>query len=381
MRSEFKIVQRLGLLILAILAGLAADISATFAQSASCSRLIATLRTLERNGDFRRYQSSADDLRQAQRAVQQAESRYVREGCNDDAKAGRQLSRECRQLARRITEGRDEVEDLSGSFDTGSAIAEQREAVLQEIARFGCGTGSNARVLDNDEPRRGNIFEQLFDALSGDGVDFRDDYEYDFGFGGQTVRTVCVRSCDGYYWPVSYSTLPDYAYNDADQCQQQCPGAEVELYTYDNPGQEAEQMVSLSGMPYANLPNAFRYRREFDASCSCKAPINYGSINMAETAGGQSRAVIQFGALNFPLPLRDPRRPAAVVEAAPLQVATYVSVPLPRRRPAAPGETPLPVVVAPVPEAPQTRIVRFGDKAVRIVGPDTPYAPTAPAGT
>jgi hypothetical protein len=180
---------------------------------------------------------------------------------------------------------------------------------------------------------------------------------------------------------VSYSTLPEYAGNDAQQCQAQCPGAEVELFYYDNPGQEPEQMVSLSGAPYSSLPNAFRYRKEYDATATCKAPISYGSINIADNGAGQSRAVIQFGDLSFPLPIRDPRRPSSVTTAPPVEVANYVAIPLPRRRPPAPGDAPLPVPVEPVAAVPEERIVKFGDKSVRIVGPDTPYAPTAPAGT
>jgi hypothetical protein len=30
--------------------------------------------------------------------------------------------------------------------------------------------------------------------------------------------------------------------------------------------------VNISGQPYTSLPNAFRYRNEFNPSCSCKAP-------------------------------------------------------------------------------------------------------------
>ena len=32
------------------------------------------------------------------------------------------------------------------------------------------------------------------------------------------------------------------------------------------------QAVSINGQPYASSPNAFRYRQEFNPSCSCKAP-------------------------------------------------------------------------------------------------------------
>lgn len=374
----------------AALAGFAVDISAAAAQSGSCQRLFATLDTLERNRDFQRAEAGGDDLRALERQVQRSESLYVRNGCNDDAKAGRQLTRECRALAREVLSGREDYANLARSYETGNAVAQQREALLQEIARFGCSGGSRARViaggggsLTGDGEDRGNLFDQLFDALSNtfDGEGGLRGGEFE-GYGNyRTVRTLCVRKSDGFYWPISYSTLIDYVANDAEQCDQQCQGTDVELYYYDNPGQEPEQMVNLQGEPYTALPSAFRFRTEFDKSASCKPATDYGSINLvASTDGGPARAFIQFNGLNFPLPPRDPRRQSIVTQ-APLQVADFVSVPLPRRRPAAPGEEPRPVPVAPAASSQPVRIVEFGDKRVRIVGPDTPYAPTTGAGT
>ena len=94
--------------------------------------------------------------------------------------------------------------------------------------------------------------------------------------------------------------------------------------------------------------------------------------------------MVTFGGVTFPLPLRDQRRVNAIV-AAPLQTAdasTYVDVPLPRRRPSAPGAVAPPVAVAAPVAAGQTgRIVMFGDKRVRVVGPETPYALAAAEGT
>ncbi len=374
---------RLRPLLLAVIAAVLIGVGAgeAYAQSASCAGLFNTLRTLERNSEFREYRSSAGDLKDVQQYEQQLESRYIRQGCNAAAKARQPLTSQCRALARDITQNRKLLAQLQQSVETGSAIAQQREAVLQEIARFDCGNGSSGQT-EAAQPR-GNLFDQLFDMFGTE--DTQEDVRgEDFtGYGGyQTVRTVCVRTCDGYFWPVSYSTLPEYAGNDAAQCAQQCPGTDVQLYYYNNPGQEPEQMVSLYGQAYTELPNAFRYRKEFDAGCACKAPVNYGSINLTAASSGQSRAVIQFGEASFPLPIRDPRRPASVVQPAAVDVAAaYVSVPLPRRRPPAPGETPPPVPVAPVAAVPEQRIVKFGDKTVRIVGPDTPYAPTAQAGT
>lgn len=162
-----------------------------------------------------------------------------------------------------------------------------------------------------------------------------------------------------------------------------CPGLDVDLYYYDNPGQEPDQMINQWGEPYASLPNAFRFRTEFDTASKCTSTQDQGTVEVAELMGGGTRAVVTFRGEVFPLPLRDSRR-IAPVTAAPTQVAeltTYVDIPLPRRRPAAPGEAPVPVqAVAPTAEQPG-RIVMFGDKRVRIVGPETPYALATAAGT
>ena len=80
-----------------------------------------------------------------------------------------------------------------------------------------------------------------------------------------TYRTVCVRTCDGYYFPVSYSTVPSHFADDARTCQRECPATEVALYTYRNPGEDIGQAVSISGQPYTELPNAFHYRKEYSA--------------------------------------------------------------------------------------------------------------------
>jgi hypothetical protein len=108
-------------------------------------------------------------------------------------------------------------------------------------------------------------------------------------------------------------------------------------------------------------------------------------LSVATSADGSTRTMIEVEGVTFPLPLRDPRGVAPVQAAeqpvqAPLETATLVDVPLPRPRPAGPGETP---VARPVQAEVETelRLVQFGDKVVRVVGPDTPYAQPAGAGT
>jgi Protein of unknown function (DUF2865) len=87
-----------------------------------------------------------------------------------------------------------------------------------------------------------------------------------------TFRTVCVRACDGYYFPISYSTVQSRFADDARTCQRECPATAAELYTYRNPGEDIAQAVSLGGQAYTALPTAFQYRKEFTAACSCRRP-------------------------------------------------------------------------------------------------------------
>ncbi|TYC63396.1 DUF2865 domain-containing protein [Rhodobacterales bacterium] len=88
---------------------------------------------------------------------------------------------------------------------------------------------------------------------------------------GGTFRTLCVRACDGYFFPVSFSAGKDQFVNDAARCSEICPAAETELYVYRNPGGNQSEMMSMSGMLYSEEPFAYRYRSELVDGCSCRA--------------------------------------------------------------------------------------------------------------
>ena len=81
-----------------------------------------------------------------------------------------------------------------------------------------------------------------------------------------------MRTCDGYYFPISYSTVPGKFAEDEQLCRRLCPAAEVTLYSHRNPGEDVARAVSTSGRSYSELPNAFSYRKQYNAACSCRAP-------------------------------------------------------------------------------------------------------------
>ncbi len=137
-------------------------------------------------------------------------------------------------------------------------------------------------------------------------------------------------------------------------------------------------MISLSGVPYRSTPYAFAYRENFDTDSSCQPRPATGVVTLAE-GGGMSRSIISLEDLAFPLPQRDPRvRAAAPAPATPeaTEVAEAVYVPLPRPRPREDGSMP----VTPTASTPNSlRIIEMNNRPVRIVGPQTPFAPE-PAG-
>jgi hypothetical protein len=82
-------------------------------------------------------------------------------------------------------------------------------------------------------------------------------------------QAVCVRSCDGSFFPVSYSASSSRLTDLDGMCRALCPNADVSVYTYPSGG-EIEQAVSETGQRYVDSPNALKFRQSVDASCSCR---------------------------------------------------------------------------------------------------------------
>ncbi len=87
--------------------------------------------------------------------------------------------------------------------------------------------------------------------------------------GGGTYRTVCVRLCDGYYFPISSSTTADRFGIDEQACQSRCSG-DARLFYYRNSGGSPETMADRRGNFYADLKTAFLYRTSYNKSCQCR---------------------------------------------------------------------------------------------------------------
>ena len=86
----------------------------------------------------------------------------------------------------------------------------------------------------------------------------------------QSNRSVCVRLCDGYHFPVgTLSSGADWATH-AGLCQSACPAADVRLYSLAPGAMDMAQARSRDGQTYSALATAFAYRKGLDQSCSCQ---------------------------------------------------------------------------------------------------------------
>ncbi len=82
-------------------------------------------------------------------------------------------------------------------------------------------------------------------------------------------RTMCVRLCDGFYFPINSRSHSDNYYDEMAMCVGRCPGSDVSLYVQYS-GEPVERMRSaMTGEAYVNLPTAFDYRKSLSPSCGC----------------------------------------------------------------------------------------------------------------
>src|SRR5438552_38225 len=242
-----------------------------------CSRLEGQLVTIDRgtgSGDpakdeqIRRYQDAAT---RQQAELDRVTLQAKRMGCDSSGffSLFNGQSAQCGPVNNQIQQMRGNLDQITTSLERlrtggigGADRENQRRSVMTALAQNNCVPQYAAAAREeNQGGSLGRLFGNNPNPTPG----------VDLGPAAGTFRTVCVRTCDGAYFPVSFATVPARFPDDDKSCKQLCPAAEATLYSYRNPGEDMNQAVSISGQPYSALPNAFKFRSEFNPSCSCKA--------------------------------------------------------------------------------------------------------------
>jgi uncharacterized protein DUF2865 len=221
-------------------------------------------------------------MRQADQTYQQSDNELERGNCYEYFLFSKSLrrSRGCIDLAHQKETAQRRLADLEAQRQQilGSSEHSYRDDIVRELARNNCGANYQQEARRHDRGPSGSIWQDEEGGGAGN--------PWGANPGAQsyaTYRTICVRLCDGYFFPVSFSTLPSHFEQDAASCQSKC-AAPVELYYYQNPGAAVDQSVALhSQEPYTSLKTAFRYRKELVKGCSCKE-AEYTPVDGEQTA-------------------------------------------------------------------------------------------------
>lgn len=211
-----------------------------------------------------------------------------------------QLPPQCEALNRRLTQARSALDrTMVDARGARSGQDEQRRQIIYALAQNNCGAQYQAALGQGQqrggaygnmgERRPRNFIEQLF-GVPREEAEPLDVQPLEMPK-VSTYRTVCVRTCDGFFFPLSFAATPSRFSSDEAQCQRQCPGAEARLFAYRNPGEDIEQAVSINGQPYMSLPNALLFKKQYVAACSCKP----AGMNWAQALGQYEDTTLRKG--------------------------------------------------------------------------------------
>lgn len=174
---------------------------------------------------------------------------------------------------------------------------------------------------------------------------------------GGGMRTLCVRTCDGFYFPITSSASEGRFEKDAETCRSLCPASDTRLFYHSNSNPDADEIFSADSKrePYAKMSYAFKYREGMVPQCGCGRPApgmtpidgaGAGGVGFVGDPDAQLRPTIASPGVRVP-PEEDPETQANL----------------------AGGFTPIPLTsTAPVAGA-AGEATKPGGKKVRIVGP------------
>ncbi len=253
-----------------LVAGMGASEGGALAQAVDCSRLAQQISALGMPGaatDPARAQQFRDAANKQQSELDRTSAYAASIGCGRRQFLffGDAPPQQCGQIEQQITRMRGNLQELRRQAQqAGGDDGARRELT----ARY------DASCRGQQQQRGGGFFDALFgggartprdEPLEGEPMAPAPE---DMTPSGGALA-VCVRTCDGGFFPVSYSANRSRYQELGELCQAMCPNVETQLFTM-SMGREIEQSVGSDGRPYTNLPNAGKFRTKYDSACTCK---------------------------------------------------------------------------------------------------------------
>lgn len=193
-------------------------------------------------------------------------------------------------------------------------------------------------------------------------------------------RTMCVRICDGYFFPMSQIASVSEFERDQKNCESACPGTDVQLFYGDSNSSEVDGMLSkTTGRRYSDLPAAFVHQnlsavRPPGCGCGAKAKKQFEVIagtpgRVGPSSEGEVAPAPQSAEISGPAQAQ-PQAPSSIIRIrlpeSPKPIASNQRGVLP--------QTDRQDTVPPITATPP------GNRKVRVVGPKFLPDPEAAAG-
>ncbi|MFK8033250.1 MAG: DUF2865 domain-containing protein [Hyphomicrobiales bacterium] len=327
--------------------------SSANAQSAICYDLETRLASLQRGGGVSnsgRSKGSARAIQKLKKKIAGAQASARKAGCRS---GGIRLfqKRECRSRNSSIKQMRRNLQSLQrkGGRSTASRsqrnVNRQKQELIVALGRHRCGTQYERAAAKYDGQR--GLFGRKKVVLDG----FNEPKV-------RSYRTVCVRTCDGFFFPISHSTTSRAFARDEAVCKSKFPNTDVSLFYHPRGSTNAmERARSIDGQSYTAMPYAFGYQKKYDATCKFdRSLLRQTAGIVAKTAySAQNKRVagLKFGQ-NGPVP--EPRPEIGLDPETLMNVAGYLR----------PKALPLPAELIADPQ------IKDGQR-VRLVGPEVFY--------
>lgn len=326
--------------------------SSAHAQAAICYDLETRLASLQRGGAVSNGGRSKSNTRAVQKLRKQiagAQAGARKAGCRV---GGIRLfqKRECRSRnssIKQLTRNLQKLQRQGGRSAAPSRrnVNRQKQELIVALGRHRCGA-KYERAAAKYNGQRG-IFgrKKALDGFNEPQV--------------RSYRTVCVRTCDGFFFPISHSTTSRAFARDEAVCKGKFPNTDVSLFYHPRGVTNAmERARSIDGQSYAAMPYAFRYQKKYDNTCTFDRSILRQTAGIIAVSTGDAPQDPRFKGLKFgqngPVPERRPE--IGLDPETAMNVAGYLR----------PKALPLP------PELVGDTQIKDGQR-VRLVGPEVFY--------
>jgi Protein of unknown function (DUF2865) len=253
------------------------DTGYVWAQIIDCNRLQQQIASLPEGADPTMVQRYREATRKQENELERATAQANSMGCGRRQFLffGDAPPPQCKDLDNRIKNMQVNLDQLQGQLDRASqGNSDQRRALMDRYQTQCLGRapsrnsgGSIFDTLFGNGPNRSTVPQNNIDIQQGDLPPPITDEPINNG----VIKAICVRTCDGGFFPVSYHYTPDKNDRLIDLCRAQCPNTEVLVFTYAE-GQEIDKATGIDGRPYTTLANAGRFKTKYEPSCGCKKP-------------------------------------------------------------------------------------------------------------